>query len=103
MELLNLPSFEIIRHNRKKDGEKRISIRFAEQPCDSLLDVMNTKRGGFGSYSKITGNQFGWVFPPSAWQNVSHSLGTFDVWQPLQEAFDEAIEESQQLEVEMIA
>ena len=99
MGTLTLPSFQIIRH-ATKGGQKRISVRFLDpdiKPGDALLDVLNAKRGGYGSYSRIptseVGRQYGWVIPPSAWQDTASNLGTFDLWAPLRDAFEGAIDD----------
>ena len=98
MGTLTLPSFQIIRH-ATKGGQKRISVRFPDpdtKPGDALLEVLSAKRGGFGSYSRIpskVGREYGWVFPPSTWLDAANGMGTFDLWEPLREAFEGAIED----------
>lgn len=95
MTLLTLPAFQVIRHITK-GGEKRISVHFPDRetkPCDALLEVLNAKRGGFGSYSRIRAREYGWVFTPGVWNETVNGLGSFDLWEPLREAFQEAIED----------
>ena len=98
MEYLTLPSFEVVRHTTK-GGQKRISVRFPDPdtaPGDELLGVMNAKRGGLGSYSRVpssSGRRYGWVFPPEVWGDAAHRLGAFALWEPLKGAFEGAMED----------
>ena len=95
MSCLTLPNFEVIRHATKK-GQKRISVHFTDPdivPGEALLDVLNAKRGGLASYSRIRSTSYGWVFPQEVWQNAAQKLGLFDMWAPLRNAFEDAMEE----------
>jgi hypothetical protein len=95
MSCLTLPTFEIIRHTTKK-GHKRISVHFTDPdtvPGEALLDVLNMKRGGLASYSRIRSAIYGWVFPPEVWQDATQRLGLFDIWAQLRDAFEDAMED----------
>ena len=94
---LTLPTFEVIRHSTKQ-GRKRISVHFNDRaliPREILLQVLNAKRGGFGSYSRIKSKIYGWVFPEEVWSAVVQELSVFDEWAPLKDQFEDAMEKWQ--------
>ena len=62
-------------------------------PGDALLEVLNAKRGGLGSYSRIKFTTCGWVFPEEVWSAVAQRLSVFDVWAPLRDQFEDAMED----------
>ena len=61
-------------------------------PSEILLQVLNVKRGGFGSYSRIKSKTYGWVFPEDVWSAVVQELSVFDEWAPLKDQFEDAME-----------
>ena len=95
MSYLTLPTFDIIRHSTKQ-GRKRVSVHFNDPdviPGDALLEVLNAKRGGLGSYSRIKSTTYGWVFPEEVWSAVAQRLSVFDGWAPLRDQFEDAMED----------
>ena len=94
---LTLPTFEVIRHSTKQ-GRKWISVHFNDPaliPSEILLEVLNVKREGFGSYSRIKSKTYGWVFPEDVWSAVVQELSVFDEWAPLKDQFEDAMEKWQ--------
>ena len=95
---LTLPTFEIIRHSTKQ-GRKRISVHFNDPaiiPSETLLEVLNVKRGGEGWQLQSHKVKNIWlVFPEEVWSAVAQHLSIFDEWAPLKDQFEDAMEEWQ--------
>ena len=95
MSYLTPPTFDIIRHSTKQ-GRKRISVHFndpASIPCETLLELLNVKWGGFRSYSRIKSKTYGWVFPEAVWSALAQRLKIFDERALLKDQFEDAMED----------